>query len=641
VCAIAGIWTRGGAPVDHARLLRLRDAMRTRGPDDAGALVAGDLALAHRRLSIVDLSAAGRQPLANEDGRVQVVFNGEIYNHVALRAALRGRGHRFASRTDGEVLVHAWEEWGPGLLERLNGMFAFALWDAADRRLVLARDRLGVKPLYVLEHGRTIAFASEVQALAAAFPEAVSLDWRAIDAYLHFGFVPQDLGVYREIRALPPAHVLDVTEGDVRLRRWWALRFGAPAAPGPGGWRPALRTVLRAAVERRLAADVRVGVLLSGGVDSSVVAALACESGAAPPAFTVAFEGAAADPGSDLCAARAVARRLGLRHRELVLGDEAAEAVDRLVAAFGVPFGDASAVPTYFAGRLAADAGAKVLLTGDGGDEVFGGYAHIQAAYLGWLCRRAAGRLPGGAALLGAAAALAGRAPRRPRLASRVATVLGYAAALDRGLRWTDGWYGDALRAVRGPALRDAGPAEDADALLAGHGAAAAASTGVERLIHAGLAVVLPGAYLVKVDVGLMASSVEGRSPFLDVEAMEFGARMPLGVKLSPLRPKHLLKRLALDLGLPRAAMLRPKRGFGAPVAAWLRGPLRDRARDCLLGTLPARGVVDARTVRRAWDDHQSGRADVATRLWLLFCLELWFRTFVDGEAPRLVRASA
>ncbi len=641
MCAIAGVWTRGSGPLDAGALVALRDTMRLRGPDDAGLLIADDLGLAHRRLSIIDLSAAARQPLASEDGGIRVVFNGEIYNHGSLRTVLRARGHRFASATDGEVLVHGWEEWGQGLLERLNGMFAFALWDARERRLVLARDRLGVKPLYVLEMGRTLAFASEVRALAAAFPHAVSLDWPAIDAYLHFGFVPQDAGVWREVRALPPAHVLEATEREVRLRRYWALELAPASAPRPGGWRVAVREVLGRAVARRLAADVPVGVLLSGGVDSSLVAALARREGGDPHAFTVAFAGAEDDPHSDLWAARHVARRLGLRHHERVLGCEATQALDALVAAFGVPFGDASAIPTFLVGQLAAEARVKVLLTGDGGDEMFGGYPHIQAAYLGWLCRRLAAVVPGGIATLRRVASLEPLVPARARALHRLATVLRYAADLEAGLRWTNGWHGEALAAIRGPALREARPAADADRLLAAHGLAAAAHGDVERLMAAGLSVILPGDYLVKIDVALMASSVEGRSPFLDVEALELGARIPLGAKLSPLRSKHLLKRVALDLGLPRGAMLRPKRGFDAPIAAWLRGPLRARARDCLLGTLPARGVVDPATVGRVWEAHARGEADHAAKLWILLCLEIWFRTFVDREVPRLATAGA
>src|SRR5581483_3762483 len=351
--------------------------------------------------------------------------------------------------------------------------------------------------------------------------------------------------------------------------------------------------------------DVPVGVLLSGGVDSSVVAGLARRVGAEPAAFTVAFAGdGATGPESDLEAARTIARHVGLRHHERVLGPEALEPLDRLVHAFGAPFADSSAIPMFHAGQLAAEHGVKVVLTGDGGDEVFGGYSNAQAAYLGWLCRRLATPLPGGIPALERAAALADRLPARPRWLHRVGTVLRHAGGdLRTALRWSDGWSGSALRALRGPALRDAAAdAHDDDALLVAHARAAVGANDVERVLYADLKVILPGDYLVKVDVALMASSVEGRSPFLDVETMELGARIPPATKLSPLRTKHLLKRVALDLGLPRGPLLRPKRGFTAPVGAWLRGPLRARAHDCLLGTLPARGVVAPETVRHAWD---------------------------------------
>jgi asparagine synthase (glutamine-hydrolysing) len=249
--------------------------------------------------------------------------------------------------------------------------------------------------------------------------------------------------------------------------------------------------------------------------------------------------------------------------------------------------------------------------------------------------------VPGGAAALARAAALGAAWPARPRALHRAGTVLQYAAGLETGFRWTNGWHGAALAALRGPALAELGGSDDAETLLVRHGRAAAAPTDVERLMLAGLAVILPSDYLVKVDVALMASSIEGRSPFLDVEAVELAAGIPLHAKLSPLRTKPLLKRLALRLGLPRAAMLRPKRGFGAPIGEWLRGPLRARARDCLLGTLPERGVVDGAVVRRTWEAHASGQADHATRLWILLCLELWFRREAAREAPRLARAGA
>jgi asparagine synthase (glutamine-hydrolysing) len=287
---------------------------------------------------------------------------------------------------------------------------------------------------------------------------------------------------------------------------------------------------------------------------------------------------------------------------------------------------------------MAAADGMKVLLTGDGGDEVFGGYATMQAAYLGELCRRAAGYVPGGDRLLRRLAGLDSVVPEQARLLHRVGTVLRHAGGLVPGLTWTNGWHGDGLSAVRGPALRDV--VRDEDGLLVAHAAAAAAGSDVERLLYAWLRVILPGDYLVKADVALMAASVEGRSPFLDVETVELGAHIPLGVKLSPLRPKHLLKRVALDLGLPRGPILRPKRGFGAPVDAWLRGPLHALARDCLLGTLPSRGVVEREVVRRTWDAHLSGEREHATRLWILLCLELWFRTFVDRAVQRAAAGS-
>jgi asparagine synthase (glutamine-hydrolysing) len=631
MCGICGKVLTESGNVEPALVCRMCAALVHRGPDEEGSYHAPGVALGMRRLAIIDLTP-GRIPVQNEDGTVTVVFNGEIYNYRALREDLLRRGHRFATETDTEVLVHLYEDEGERLVERLNGMFAFALWDARRRRLVLARDRLGEKPL-VYRHGSdSLTFASELGALLCdpAVPRGV--DPVALHYYFAFGRVPAPLTIYSGVRKLPPAHVLVYERGEVRLWRYWRPSFARKLRLSEDEWCEGILHHLERSVRLRLISDVPLGAFLSGGVDSSAVVAAMARAGAHPVrTFTIGFED---QEFSELPYARMVAERYGTEHHEFVLRPDAAEVLPRLVRHFGEPFADSSAIPTYYVSRETRRY-VTVALTGDGGDESFAGYEWFVALKAGLLY----GRLPAPvrraiAGALGAlpefpqrrgplqllrrarrfAAALAGR---RPTLAGTMFELLGgYSQA-----RLLDGLYTPQMQAIAArhdPAtLRQATMDEyDGDDPL-------------EALAYAQLLTLLPDAFFTKVDIASMACSLECRAPFADHELVEFAAQIPFHLKMggpvAGFGPKYLLKKALAKEWLPRQVLYREKRGFSMPLARWLREELRPMLLD-LLGESALRDqpYLEPRAVQRMIDEHFSGRANHAARLWPLLVFQLW-----------------
>ena len=612
MCGISGIATARGA-VDRDRLAAMSATLAHRGPDADGLFVQEGIGLASRRLAIIDL-AGGDQPIANEDGDVVVVQNGELYNHVDLRRSLERAGHRFRTRSDTEVLVHAYEEWGHGFAGRLRGMFAVALWDARERRLTLARDRFGIKPLYYRDVGGELAFASELDALPRG-----ELDPDAIEAFLAFNAIPAPLSIYREIRKLPPGHLLTWQAGVVKLERF--------ARPGPLPPRhdadeaellEECRARLRDSVRAHLVADVPVGVLLSGGVDSGALAALAAEESTGPVrTFSIGFEEASFD---ELAGARSVAERYGTQHRELVLRPDAALLLPALAAAFDEPFGDSSALPTYLVSKLAAE-DVKVALSGEGGDELFGGYytyvADQLAARLGGLARTAGPlveRLPTSTAR----ASFDLKAKRFVRSA--------HLPPLERH----HGWKEILAPAVRAELTGRTSGFDPVDLLRARY----AETEGHEQLTR--LQDVDFGAYLVddllvKTDRASMAWSLEARVPFLDTVVSNFAFSLPVRHKVRGLEKKRLLRR-ALEPLLPHAVVHGRKRGFSIPAAAWLRGELAPFARETLsAATLDRQGILRPEAAARLLDEHVAGRQDNSRQLWGLLALTLWFEQHVEG----------
>jgi asparagine synthase (glutamine-hydrolysing) len=629
MCGICGIATADprGRP-DLETVARMNGRLVHRGPDSDGIFHADGVALAMRRLSIIDLEG-GDQPIANEDGSVTVVHNGEIYNYRELRAELERRGHRFRTHSDTEVLVHLYEEHGDDFLERLRGMFAIALWDARQRRLLLARDRFGIKPLYYRVADGELSFASELKALLEQPGFSREVDPRAVAAYLAFNSIPAPLTVFREARKLPPGTLLSWREGEIGERRYARPRPvpAAEARRGPAGaLADELRETLRDSVRAHLVADVPVGVLLSGGVDSAGLAALAAgEEGAGVKTFSVGFEEASFD---ELDRARLVARRYGTDHHEIVLRPDAVELLPKLVEAFDEPFGDSSALPTYLVSELAAQH-VKVALSGEGGDELFGGYYTYVADLL--------------AARVGRFAPLA--APLVERLPSSDAKVsLEYKAKrfvhaaklppLERHHAWKEIFSAEQRAALLadGPESGDIDRFEarrpggwDPLDLYRERYAETAGAEPLARLQDVDLGIYLVDDLLVKTDRSSMAHSLELRVPFLDNEVADFALGLATPLKVRGLAKKRLLRRALAPL-LPREILRGPKQGFSIPVAAWLRGPLQGYAREVLSpANLERDGCFDSATVGALLDSHCAGREDLSRQLWGLIAFTLWF----------------
>jgi asparagine synthase (glutamine-hydrolysing) len=608
VCGIAGLYSPSGAPNPE-----LVDAMRAaivhRGPDDGSTDAFGACVLGHQRLKIVDLET-GYQPVANESGDIVCVFNGELYNFPELREELCG--HEVRGTGDTPVLPHLYEEHGPAFVEHLHGMFALALWDAPRNRVVLARDRVGKKPLlWTRLPDGTLAFASELRALLRLPELARDVDLEAIDAYLALQYVPGDRTALRGVRKLPPGHVL-VAEGDSeRVERYWSPE---PAEPSTSQeeWLERVRDTVTAAVRRRLIADVPLGALLSGGIDSSIVVALMAQASSEPVrTFTVGF----AEPRYDERRyARVVAERWQTDHVELGVHTEVADTLPRLATTLDEPLGDEAALPLFLICEQAR-AQVTVALTGDGGDESFAGYERYVAHEL-------AGRVPTSVATAGARALrlipAARQEPRSPLF--RTARFLDVAAA-DRGKRY--------LR------LMEVFPLELRRRLWDGPVAQEVRldppRPGIAGLQRLDVETYLPGDLLLKADLASMAHSLELRSPLLDHDVVQLGLALPSSLKVHGQVGKIALRRAFGD-ELPPRVSSRRKTGFGVPLRRWFRVDLRELARETLTTD---RGWFRPQEVRRLLDEHESGRADHGHRLWCLLMLELWVRHHV--EAPALV----
>jgi asparagine synthase (glutamine-hydrolysing) len=620
MCGICGMVAGDGAAADAGAVARMNARLVHRGPDSDGLYDGGRAVLAARRLSIIDLDH-GNQPIANEDGSVVVVQNGEIYNYRELRRELERRGHRFATASDTEVLVHLYEEHGDAFLERLRGMFALALWDAREGRLLLARDRFGIKPLYYRLAGGTLSFASELKAMLELPGFGRGIDPRAMAAYLAFNSIPAPLTIFAEARKLPPGWALSWRDGAIAQKRY-ARPGPVPAAQvrtGPAaGLADELREVLRDSVRAHLVADVPVGVLLSGGVDSAGLTALAAgEMGDPVKTFSIGFEESSFD---ELSRARLVAERYRTDHHELILRPDAVELLPRLVEAFDEPFGDSSAVPTYLVSQLAAGE-VKVALSGEGGDELFGGYY----TYVADLLAPRVGRLAALAAPLVEAlpssdskASFDYRAKRFVR-AARL-------PALERHHAWKEIFSA----ADRASLLGEGDGGWDPVDLYRDRYAETPDAEPLARLQDVDLGIYLVDDLLVKTDRSSMAHSLELRVPFLDERVAGFAQGLGTRLKVRGLAKKRLLRRALAPL-LPREILRGPKQGFSIPLAAWLRGPLEPFARDVLSSaTLARQGCLDPAVVGPLLDAHCSGREDLSRQLWGLMAFTLWFDRYAD-----------
>lgn len=625
MCGIAGLVyqdpRRLGAIEEVAAMVA---ALRHRGPDDEGAIACGPAVLGHRRLSVIDLSRAARQPIANEDETVWLSFNGEIYNFQELRRALIARGHRFRSDGDAEVIVHLYEDEGIACVEKLRGMFAFALWDSKRGRLVLARDRLGQKPLHYRDDADALRFASEPFALHAGYSGPLSPDPLALRSYLALGYVPAPRSAFSDAAKLPPACVLVKEPGRApEIHRYWSLSYGPKLPANTARQRAAIDERIREgifeAVRLRRISDVPLGAFLSGGLDSSAVTAALARAGGPPETFSIGFGDRRYD---ERRYAREVARRYRCQHHEEVVAPDAAAVAELLAVRFGEPFADSSALPCYYLARMARRS-VTVALSGDGGDEVFGGYNRHLAEGL-------AARLSEGppclAALLRAAASAlpdrAGRDDPGHRLRRFVAG-LSLPPEL-RAASWARIAQEGELAALltRGFAARSTG--EVLESALAAYRAASDGEVG-DRMLQADLGVYLPDDLLVKVDITSMAHGLEVRAPLLDHKLVELAARLPSCEKAWGLTTKRALKR-ALRPDLSPRIRRRSKKGFAVPLGEWLRGPLRGFVDELLFSKRArGRGYFAHDPLRRLVSEHAAG-ARREHVIWALCCLELWLR---------------
>lgn len=627
MCGLAGYlfsdWDRQARPEDIQTMV---DGLIHRGPDDQGIECLGPMALGHRRLSIIDLSPAGRQPMSNEDGRIWLVCNGEIYNHNELREALRAKGHSFRSQSDSEVILHLYEEYGDSFVSQLRGMFAFAIWDSRSRRLVLGRDRLGQKPLFYRDEKEGFLFASEALPLHKGSREPLRFNKPGLIDYLSLGYFPSPSSAILGTRKLEPGCLLVKEWGQAPVvQSYWTLDYGPKWDVSTSKYRENLDLrfleLFDEATRMRQMADVSLGAFLSGGVDSSAV--VSSMSLARPQTFSIGFQEKDYD---ERPYARLVAERYQTVHREMVVEPDAVGVLETLVDRFGEPFADSSAIPCYYLAKLARGH-VTVALSGDGADELFGGYMQFVANELALLLDRVPAfvrqRVLG--PLVAGLPTRLGRDDPVYRLKRFMAAFL-HGDRERRPLLWSRLMVPEQLFKLLNKDLQGSFASVDPSRFALRHGEQNFEEEG-DRALHMALRTYLPDDLLTKVDITSMAHGLETRAPFLDHKLVEFVARLPLSQKVSKGQTKRLLKR-ALLRRLPRKLLYRKKKGFAVPIDSWFRGRLNGFLKETLLSSQArSRELFSPGQVEKMILDHEHGKWNHQHSLWSLLCLELWFQS--------------
>ncbi len=628
MCGILGVASASGVPIPRVTIEKMRDTMAHRGPDDVGLYTDASVALAHRRLSIIDLGG-GHQPMSNPEETVWVLHNGEIYNFKDVRHELEAAGFVFRTSSDTEVIVRAYEKWGEKCVEKLHGIFAFAIWDAPKRRLLVARDRLGIKPLFYASTPRAFYFGSEIKGFLADPEFDRAIDPTAVDRYFAFGYIPAPDTIFQHVKKLMPAHYLVWEEGRIRIERYW--RFEPRTLPEDDDkyeedWLDELRDVLKRAVERQMVSDVPLGAFLSGGIDSSLVVRMMSEVSSKPVrTFTIGFGD---DKMSETPYAKMVAERFLTNHTEFQVTPERMEEIlPKLVWHLDEPFADSSAIPTYYVSKITRER-VTVALSGDGGDELFAGYTRHQGERLSEQFRSFPSWMRSGAlGFLGSPVA------RRSAGLRRLGNVLSNAEfgfvtryhnkemlSQDIDRRWL---YSQAFRSAVGE--RSVVPQLDDIARYTSK------VDSIGRLTVFDLEFYLPNDMLVKVDKMSMASSLEVRVPFLDETVMDIAARIPSELKLKGYTTKYLLRKLVSE-SLPKEIFKRKKQGFGIPLQRWFRGDLTNFAKEMLFDSrTTSRGYFDRGAIETVLQEHEDRTYDHGHMIYALIVFELWNRAFVDG----------
>ncbi|MBU0566545.1 asparagine synthase (glutamine-hydrolyzing) [bacterium] len=634
MCGICGKLNFDGRPVDEGLIRKMCSVLAHRGPDDEGVYTSKHgarstehgIGLGHRRLSIIDLDT-GHQPMSNEDGSIRIVYNGEVYNFLRLREDLEKKGHRFRTRSDTEVIIHLYEDYGPDCVKYLRGMFAIAIWDSPRQRLFLARDRLGQKPLVYTLTSSSFIFGSEIKAILADPQIKREVDLEALHHYLTYGYVPAPLTIFKGIKKLPPAHTLVWEKGQVKIERYWSLSYIPKLQLKEEEYVPRLLELLKESVKLRLISDVPLGAFLSGGVDSSAVVAMMAELSDRPvKTFSIGFEEASFN---ELKFARIVSRRFGTEHHEFVVKPDALEILPKLIWHYNEPYADSSAIPTYYVSQITRQH-VTVALNGDGGDEAFAGYER----YLANKIARSYEKIP---AFIreGVILPLINRLPEDTTRKSLTRRIKRFTAAIRetperRYVRWVSIFNNLQKEELYSSEMREGMVDLDSVNLLVDVYRQAKADNFLDSTMFVDCMTSLPDDLLVKVDIASMANSLEARSPFLDHKLVEFAASLPPDLKLKGKTTKYILKK-ALKEYLPKDILYRDKMGFGVPIGRWFRNELKDYAYEILLDTrAKERGYFNPDSVKKILDEHTSGRIDHWCRIWGLLNLELWHRMFMD-----------
>lgn len=633
MCGICGIidYNKNASYVNEALIHKMCIELEHRGPDDEGIFVSeGDVrvGLGHRRLSIIDLSMAGHQPMFNEDKTISIVFNGEIYNYAELRIELEEKGHLFKSHTDTETLLHLYEEYGADeCLKRLRGMFAFALWDSSKKTLFLARDRAGKKPLLYYHRNGIFCFASEFTAILASGVVEKDINYSGVDYYFTYGYIPAPFTIYRGVFKLPSAHMLILKDNNVFLKKYWEIDYSKKINISEHDAKDELMRLVKEAVEIRLHSDVPVGAFLSGGIDSSTVVALMSQLSASKvKTFSVGFD----DKNyNELKYARKVAEAFGTEHHEFIVKPKALEILPLLTERYGEPYADSSCIPTFYVAHETKKF-VTVALSGDGGDESFAGYERYYAMLIAELLQKMPTSFRRFMRLISRCLPDASDSKNTLRRIRRFfdAASLPF---LHRYMRWIGIFNQELKSSVYSPGftrkINFTASAKLTQRYLDGY----TVSNALDCLLSADVHMYLPDDLLVKVDIASMANSLETRSPLLDQKVMEFAASLPAHYKLNKTTGKYILKKAAADL-LPRDNIHRVKMGFGVPVGKWFRAELKDFLIDNLLSA-PAlkRGYFNPKTVKFMVKSHIDKTRDYTFQLWAMLMFELWHKRFIDN----------